>query len=160
MFAFRLFSCMLGMKESLNQLIEHLKQQQVYFAFDLLQIKHTCRYLLFWSFGQEIPKDSNHRIKITAKTRRTQTIKIPTDPEEYIKDIKCRYGSDSSISSHTIIVTHNKWSRKYRRSPSTAAPLDNPMKITIQKSGNDLIFSVDDETDWETFLSFINHLRK
>lgn len=155
---------MLGMKESLNQLIEHLKQQQVYFAFELLQIKHTCRYLLFWSFDQEIPKDSNHRIKISAKTKRTQTIKIATDPEEYIKDITCRYGSDSSISEpsypHTIIISHNKWSRKYRRSPSTAPPLDNPMKITIQKSGNDLIFSVDDETDWETFLSFINHLRK
>lgn len=152
------------MKESLNQLIEHLKQQQhIYFAFELLQIKHTCRYLLFWSFEHKIPKDPNHRIKITVKAKRTQTLKITKDFEEYIKDINSRYGSDSPTSNPYIItVTHNKWSRKYRRSPLTAPPppLENPMKVTIQQSVNDVvIFSVDDATNWDTFLSFINHLR-
>jgi hypothetical protein len=154
---------MLGMKESLNNLLEYLKLLiiPVYFAFELLQIKHTCRYLLFWSFEHEIPKDSNDHIKITAKTRRTQTIKIENNAEEYIKDIINRYG-DENLTDFTLLITHNKWSRKYRRSPLTVSPppLESPMKISIQKSGNELIFSVDAETDWETFLSFINHLRK
>ena len=156
------------MKESLNQLIEHFKllNSVKYFAFELLQIKHTCRYLLFWSFEDEIPKDSNHRIKITAKTRRTQTIEIDYNEnfnlKEYIEDITSRYGEKSSSDSSckTLTITHNKWSRKYRRSPSTAPPLPQPIKIIIQQSGNNLIFSPDEDTDWETFLSFINHLRK
>ena len=128
-------------------------------------MKHTCRYLLFWSFEYEIPKDFSNRMKITTKTKRIQTIEIEKDFNfaEYIQSINNLYGNiDSSelTNSHNLTITHNKWSRKYRRSPSSAPPLDKPMKITIQNSGNQLIFSVDEETDWETFLSFINHLRK
>lgn len=159
---------MLGMKESLNQLIEHFKQLNLikYFAFELLQIKHTCRYLLFWSFEDEIGKDSNHRIKITAKNRRSQTIEIDDDENnfnlnEYIEEINSLYGENAVHSSFkTITITHNKWSRKYRRSPLTAPPLPKPIKIAVQQFGNDLIFSIDQEDDWEIFLSFINHLRK
>ena len=155
---------MLGMKESLNQLLEHLVSLNTVksFAYELLQIKHTSRYLLFWSFELEIPKDTNHRLKITAKTRRFQTIEIKEsdfDLEKYIKELNATYGSESS--DDCITLTHNKWSRKYRRSPSTALPLPQPIKIVIQKcENNNLIFYPDEEADWETFLSFINHLRK
>lgn len=155
---------MLGMKESLNQLIEHLSNSNTVksFAFELLQVKHTCRYLLFWSFTLELPKDSNHRLRITAKVKRMQIIEVDDEfyIENYIKDLDSTYGDGTSVDSDCITITHNKWSRKYRRSPSTAPALPQPIKITIQKSGNNLIFIPDEEADWETFLSFINHLRK
>lgn len=156
---------MLGMKESLNQLLEHFSNLNTVksFAFELLQVKHTCRYLLFWSYTHELPKDSNHRLRITAKTKRMQIIEIDDDDldiENHIKDLDSKYGDGTCVDSYCITITHNKWSRKFRRSPSTAPALPQPIKITIQKSGNTLIFIPDEEADWETFLSFINHLRK
>ena len=154
---------MLGIKESLNQLLEHLSVSITIrsFAFEPLQVKHTCRYLLFWSYTHVLPKDSNHRLKITAKTKRMQIIEFDGDInfENYIQELDSTYGGNSG-NLDCITITRNKWSRKYRRSPSTAPALPQPIKITIQKSENNLIFIPDDEADWETFLSFVNHLRK
>ena len=154
---------MLGMKESLNQLIKHLGCSNTIksFAFELLQVKHTSRYLLFWSYTFELPKDLNHRLKITAKTKRMQIIEQEGDIdfENYVQELDSSYGGNSGATDY-ITITHNKWSRKYRRSPSTAPALSKPINIKIQKVGNNLIFIPDEEADWETFLSFINHLRK
>lgn len=157
---------MLGMKESLNQLLNHLSNYKSiqYFAFELLQIKHTCRYLLFWS-DFELPKDSNHRLKINAKNRRLQIIEIKSEElinfnlENFIKETNLRYGEESN-DPLCITITHNKWSRKYRRAPATAPPLSCPVKITVEQLENNLILCPDEEADWETFLGFVNHLRK
>lgn len=182
---------MLGMKESLEELLSYLGSiQEIHsFAYNLLQIKHTCRYLLFWttstSSGYQFPKDSsNHRLKITGKTRRIQTIAVKDvnnfNFHDYIKEIADKYGSeesnresesasksqstdqyfDCSIPSGSIILTHNKWSRKYRRSPSTAPPLPTPILVSIELHQDLLIFCPGDGADWEIFLGFINHLRK
>lgn len=158
------------MKESLIELLVYLQSfmQIKSFAYELLQIKHTCRYALFWSFSDEIPKESStHRLKITAKSKRTQTITIiEGDLNVVLKDIRTKYGevSDAVTDSLLLELKQNKWSRKYRRSPETAPLLPNPLTISISIAHHtnfELEFTlVNDEADWELFLGFINHLRK
>lgn len=154
---------MLGMKESLLELLEYLKQSNsnhlIRFAYDLLQIKHTCRYLLFWSFSQEFPKDSGNRLKMTAKVQRVQSIQVANDFnfQEFLEIISSKYGS---VDSNALLLTHNKWSRKYRRSPESAPLLNNPIKMSIVYENDSVSFYPEEGADWETFLGFVNHLRK
>lgn len=158
---------MLGMKESLNQLLDHFNSHypNCSFAYEPLRIKHTTRYLLFWSFTHQIPKDtSNHRLRFTAKTKRQQCIPVNEndfDFESYIENLQLKYGdSENMSSSNKLLLKYNKWSRKARRS-SEPISLPVPMEVSVEfDSKVGLIFSVDEGADWETFLGFINHLRK
>lgn len=169
----RMFSCMLGMKESLTELLDYLKNQVCIksFAFELLQIKHTCRYLLFWSFTDDFPKDtSNNRLKITPKSKRSQQLIINKRDdfcfEDFLQDIKVKFGDSIEEMGPIYILTlkQNKWSRKHRRSPETAPLLKTPLRISISKIDLEdfyITFTLlNDEEDWEIFLGFINHLRK
>ena len=154
---------MLGLKDSLTQLIDHLNTMcLVSFAFEPLQIKHTTRYLLFWSFTHQIPNDpTSHRLKFTAKTTRQQVIPVDNvdfDLKQYIGDLNSKYGESSD--TELLVLKYNKWSRKARRSPTPIA-LPSSIQITIEyQSKIGLIFTVDEDADWEIFLGFINHLRK
>lgn len=164
---------MLGLKDSLTRLIDHLNTlPRASFAFEPLQIKHTTRYLLYWSFTHQIPKDlSSNRLRFTAKTKRQQIIpvnEVDFNLKRYIQDIITKYGVDTEYkesdcidSDKTILLLkHNKWSRKARRSPTPIA-LPVPIEITIEyQSKMGLVFTVEEDTDWELFLGFINHLRK
>ena len=167
-----MFSCMLGMKESLDQLLDYIPSQNHIksFAYNLLHIKHTCRYLLFWSLSDqpEFPKDCANRLRFTAKPHRLQTILVTADFnfELFLNELHDKYGSGelNNYSPALLLLTHNKWSRKYRRSPSTAPLLENPIKIAIDldKTNNLVSFYLVGEVgeDWEIFLGFINHLRR
>ena len=169
---------MLGLKESLGFLLDLLEKTKLLddnhslsFAFQNLKIKHTTRYILLWSFTHHIPSEaSTHRLKITRKTHRTQEISIYSnefDFEKFCLDLKTHYGCNSmgndlnlTTDTYSLTLTHNKWSRKSRRSPSSAPLLDSPIHIDIYLVEDKLVFSVDPECDWEIFLGFINHLRK
>lgn len=158
---------MLGLKDSLAQLIEHLNTlTHASFAFEPLQIKHTTRYLLYWSFTHQIPKDqSTHRLRFTSKTKGQQIIPVKEEYfnlKNYIQDLnnKYGYGDCTDTLNDTLLLKYNKWSRKSRRSP-IPIELPAPIQISIEyKSKSGLIFTVDEEADWEIFLGFINHLRK
>jgi hypothetical protein len=168
---------MLGLKESLGRLLNYLEEisgehSSLSFAFQFLQIKHTTRYILMWSFSRQFPKDSKtHQLKVTRKTQRTQEIAVSVDVfdfQEFCKDLGKRFGSSQeystyftdSFDSFTLHLTHNKWSRKSRRSPSNAFPLQAPFKIDISLQENSVCFAVESDVHWDTFVGFINHLRK
>lgn len=161
---------MFGLKESLLNLIEHFESLQTVpsYAFEPLRIKHTTRYLLFWSFTHQIPKDtSSNVLRFTARSKRQQIVSIDKDEfdfQVFLKKLKLIYSDSDDYGCEDmdsiIILKCNKWSRKARRS-TTPIPLPAPIEIEIEcqeKVG--LIFKVDKEADWETFLGFVNHLRK
>ena len=158
---------MFGLKESLLQLIDHLSSDSnVSFAYETLRIKHTTRYLLFWSFKHQIPKDpTSHRLRFTAKTKRQQVVPIANKDnfnlQDCIKNLQLKYGDHKEASSESVLLLkHNKWSRKARRS-NTPTPLPVPIEVSIEfDSKVGLIFTVEEDADWEIFLGFINHLRK
>lgn len=167
---------MLGMKESLNELLEHLKnfQQIKSFAFQVLQIKHTTRYLLFWSLSHPIPVDKDYKLKITAKGKRVQTITVPAafDFRIFCNELQTKYTDNSTqplehnlyTDTFTINLTHNRWNRKSRRSGQPPILLTNPIEVlfTIQnnETNTELVLVPDSQADWDTFLGFVNHLRK
>ena len=164
---------MLGMKESLNVLLDHLKtfQQIKSFAFQVLQVKHTTRYLLFWSLSHPIPIDNDFKLKVTAKGNRVQTIKVPAafNFRIFCNELQTKYTdnftqpSESNLctDTFTITLTHNKWNRKSRRSGQPPILLTDPIEVlfTIQNT-TELVLVPDAKADWDTFLGFVNHLRK
>ena len=163
---------MLGMKETLKNILIYLKDAEKvqYFAFERLQIKYTCRYLIFWSFTHLIPRDHNFQLALSSKAKRTQTIEINSDQmvglisniqEKYCDEI---FEFDDDDEDFFFELTLNKWSRKYRRNPQTAAALQCPIKISIKKLDQFIEFELmNDEIeneDWDNFVGFVDHLRK
>lgn len=165
---------MLGIKESLNKLLDHLSTipQKKSFAFQILQIKHTTRYLLFWSFFHTIPVEKNHKLKITVQGKRFQILKVPTtfDFKVFCDNLQTKYAdpqteqSTHATDNFILKLIHNKWSRKSRRSDQPPILLHTPVEIFVTFQINDqsaeLVMVPDAQADWEIFLGFVNHLRK
>ena len=164
---------MLGMRKTLEDILDYIKDfgEVKSFASDKLQIKHTCRYLIFWSFTVVIPKDNNNRLSISAKAKRIQTIDSKSiSIVDLLSKLKENYAEElfenGDDEDFLLELQHNKWSRRYRRNPQNAAALQRPLRISVRQRENFIEFELlnndaeNEEWEWDTFVGFINHLRK
>lgn len=149
---------MLGVKDSLDELKKHLKGQSgVSFAFEVIKVSHTSRWILFWSYCKQFQTESNGRLKTNTMQMGIQRIDCSLQRHEVIDSLRM-YGSLSKTL--TLTITENCWSRKARR--SQPEPLLQEIKIQITLVEDEVILEnlTSDRNEWDTFVGFVNHLRK
>lgn len=152
---FRLFSCMLGVKDSLDELIDYFKHQTgVSFAFEVIKVSHTSRWILLWSYCKQFQTEPNCKLKTNTMQMGVQTIDCNLTRQEIINEL-LKYGNLSDTLKLTI--TENRWSRKARR--SHPEPLLVEISIQVVLEDDQVIFELLSD-EWDTFVGFVNHLRK
>lgn len=155
------------------------------FAYQTLRIKHTTRWLLFWSFSHRLPTDFKGQLNPSAKTKGSQIIPIDEfkydeylalvqknnektrNDDIYFSEIESKPVEEGSfISSNNFIklkLTKNIWSRRARR--SGPFPLVRPICLSISILEDEVVFNLlddvvdDSKENWDNFISFVNHLR-
>ena len=158
----RLFSCLLGLKESFLEVQKVLNNlSSCFYAFELIKISHTSRWVIFWSFTDNLPVDQNGRLKIGSMTSGFQVVVECGLAEEEIVKMMSEYGSfEQHDDTYILTLSQNNWSRKARR--SGPEPLSEPMTIEVTILEKELLLYFDTKSNalWDIFVGFVNHLRK
>ena len=158
----RLFSCLLGLKESYVEALAFLKSiPSCSHAYELIQIQHTCRWVLFWSFTDLLPSDHQSRLKVNSMKSGVQVVQSSLEKVEILRKLE-HYGSVTTDGDNTFLLTvaENNWSRKARR--NGPEPLPEPLFIEFSIFDNEIMFFFDTKSHelWECFIGFVCHLRK
>lgn len=158
----RLFSCLLGLKESFIAALQILKNKSgCFYAYERIRVSHTCRWVLFWSFTDPFPVDLQGRLVISAMVSGIQSIKQTLTYEDAVAMLSL-YGKVEKEDVHyTLKLSQNTWSRKARRS-GCAEPLPDVLAIEFSIVDEELVFYFDTQSKelWDIFVGFVNHLRK
>ncbi len=158
----RLFSCLLGLKDSFIEVLKIFKSRyrHCWFAYEMIKISHTCRWVVFWSFTDSLPTEPNGRLKISVMASGFQILDWAL-PEEQSRRILCSYGNFEKVGNDYVLTLHqNIWSRKARRSGPEAIPEAIIIEVSFLENQIQFFFETNSNLLWDIFIGFVDHLRK